>query len=231
MGILGRHKSICAIIVAAISLLLGEYYVFTSLSTNRDLKFKVFRFHWIVLVETFMLFCFRYIWKNLVSANENLFSTQKLSVIWKLTLLVFFGCCQFSYLSTYLLTGTDPHWFSVVCFVCFGTLLQFVFWFFLLGLVMRLVCKHRDQVACPKLRQLIALVISLSLVGKGLYTTSQLPEVRHVEVPVHNLPMSLDGFRIIQLSDIHLGPTVGREMLKRVVQLTNTLHGGTFKHL
>lgn len=47
--------------------------------------------------------------------------------------------------------------------------------------------------------------------------------VRRVEVPLGRLPSALDGFTLVQLSDVHLGPTTGRAFLERVVDEVNAL--------
>jgi len=49
------------------------------------------------------------------------------------------------------------------------------------------------------------------------------PAVVRVEVPIQNLPADLDGFRIVQLSDLHVGPTLKRDFVERVVTATNGL--------
>lgn len=48
--------------------------------------------------------------------------------------------------------------------------------------------------------------------------------VRRVEVPLARLPRALDGFTIVQLSDVHLGPTVDRRFMEDVVARTNALN-------
>ena len=44
-------------------------------------------------------------------------------------------------------------------------------------------------------------------------------EVSQVEILLNNLPKSFDGFRILQLSDIHIGGWMNRERLEKVVTL------------
>jgi predicted MPP superfamily phosphohydrolase len=48
-------------------------------------------------------------------------------------------------------------------------------------------------------------------------------EVRRVEVVLSRLPRALDGFRIVQLTDLHIGLTLGREFVERVVERTRGL--------
>jgi hypothetical protein len=47
--------------------------------------------------------------------------------------------------------------------------------------------------------------------------------VKRVEVPLGRLPESMHGTRIVQLSDVHIGPTLGRRFLSRVVEQVNAL--------
>jgi len=47
--------------------------------------------------------------------------------------------------------------------------------------------------------------------------------VERVEVPVANLPKELDGFKIAQLSDIHIGDFMPREEVRRAVDMANDL--------
>ena len=45
--------------------------------------------------------------------------------------------------------------------------------------------------------------------------------VERVEVPVAGLPPALDGLRIAQLSDIHIGPYLPRDQVRRAVEMAN----------
>lgn len=56
----------------------------------------------------------------------------------------------------------------------------------------------------------------------GLVQATQ-PAVRHIDVPLHNLPPAFDGFKIAQISDLHVGPTIGRRYARKVVEITNAL--------
>jgi hypothetical protein len=72
----------------------------------------------------------------------------------------------------------------------------------------------------------IAGAVSLIAVGlAGFGTASALGEValRRVKVPLRRLPASLSGLRIVQLSDVHIGPTLGAAWLAGVVRRVNAL--------
>lgn len=49
------------------------------------------------------------------------------------------------------------------------------------------------------------------------------PAVVRVDVPIAHLPEDLEGFRIVQLSDLHVGPTLKRDFVERIVETTNRL--------
>lgn len=44
-----------------------------------------------------------------------------------------------------------------------------------------------------------------------------------VDVPIANLPKALQGFNVAQISDIHMGPTIKRPYLTRIVARVNAL--------
>ncbi len=50
------------------------------------------------------------------------------------------------------------------------------------------------------------------------------PMVHKLEIPLKGLDPALDGLTIAQLSDLHLGPTLGRKYLDQVIDRVNELH-------
>lgn len=49
------------------------------------------------------------------------------------------------------------------------------------------------------------------------------PRLYQVEIPLANLPKAFDGFKIAQISDLHVGPTIGRHYAQSVVNRINAL--------
>ena len=49
------------------------------------------------------------------------------------------------------------------------------------------------------------------------------PVVERVQIPISDLPDALDGFRIVQISDIHYYPFTTIELVNRAVEMTNQL--------
>jgi predicted MPP superfamily phosphohydrolase len=58
----------------------------------------------------------------------------------------------------------------------------------------------------------------------GLLNARRRARVVNVEVPVRNLPESLRGFTIAQISDVHVGPTIKRRYVDAIVDAVNSLH-------
>ncbi|MGZ7040315.1 MAG: metallophosphoesterase [Thermoanaerobaculia bacterium] len=50
------------------------------------------------------------------------------------------------------------------------------------------------------------------------------PRVKRVEIAIDSLPPELDGYRIVQWSDVHVGPTIQRRFVANLVEKTNLLH-------
>jgi len=48
--------------------------------------------------------------------------------------------------------------------------------------------------------------------------------VERVDIPIEGLPKALDGMKIVQLSDIHIGDFMPRAEVRRAVQMANNLH-------
>ncbi|MFI2616164.1 metallophosphoesterase [Streptomyces sp. NPDC018584] len=58
-------------------------------------------------------------------------------------------------------------------------------------------------------------------VGYGTYGVLSGPKVKRVTVPLAKLPRGAHGFRIAVVSDVHLGPILGRGFTQRVVDTVN----------
>lgn len=64
---------------------------------------------------------------------------------------------------------------------------------------------------------------SLIIAGLGFKQAMSGPSVKEVLVPVRGLPPGLRGLKIAQISDLHIGPTIGRRAVERVVARTLAL--------
>jgi predicted MPP superfamily phosphohydrolase len=106
------------------------------------------------------------------------------------------------------------------CFTYFGALS------FLLLLLLALdgaalVRRRTPGSRAARRRALLALiggaVLSIAAIAHGL----RAPRVREVALRLSSLPPSLGGYRVAHLSDLHVGPTLGRAFVEDVVERTN----------
>jgi len=61
----------------------------------------------------------------------------------------------------------------------------------------------------------------LSAIGVG--QAIQVPEVRRVELAIRGLPAGLDGFRMVQLTDLHISRLMHEDWVRDVVERSNAL--------
>ncbi len=82
----------------------------------------------------------------------------------------------------------------------------------------------------PERRRLLARTLA-SLVGAaaavvglgGMINVARGFVVRRVRVPLAKLPGHASGYRIVQMTDVHVGPTIGRGFVEAIVRETNAL--------
>lgn len=67
----------------------------------------------------------------------------------------------------------------------------------------------------------IVLAALLSAVGVG--QAIQVPEVRRVELAIRDLPPALEGFRMVQLTDLHISRLMHEGWVREVVERSNAL--------
>lgn len=87
-----------------------------------------------------------------------------------------------------------------------------------------------DEPAALERRHFLANATSASMLGAsglisgwGLFEATRIPEVVEVDVPIDGLPACFEGYRIAQLSDVHIGPTIKGDYLRAVVAKVNGL--------
>ena len=65
--------------------------------------------------------------------------------------------------------------------------------------------------------------LALLLTAVGFLNARRPAQVKRVTVPLSGLPAALAGFRIVQISDIHVGPTIKAKYLQAIVDRVNAL--------
>ncbi|MFI2375163.1 metallophosphoesterase [Streptomyces sp. NPDC018964] len=87
----------------------------------------------------------------------------------------------------------------------------------------------RETPAAPSRRLFVSRVVggaaaaaAVGTVGYGTYGVLRGPRVKRVTVPLAKLPRAAHGYRIAVVSDIHLGPVLGRGFAQKVVDTVNS---------
>ncbi|XP_053490721.1 transmembrane protein with metallophosphoesterase domain [Ictalurus furcatus] len=209
----------------------------TVLSERVDIvtRSRLFRAQFLLFINSLLLLGSLYIWKRAVTrlCGARLPSSSAASArtwshrCWRAAVLLFLALAHCSYLSMFYLVGTEPHWLSLLSFSCLGVYVILLFLLMVFGCasrVLQMFSKGSVVAVSGSDRQtVLAMVMTALLAVYGLLNAAQPPQVVEVEIPLEKLPASMDGVKLVLLSDIHLGPTVGRSQLQRIVTMVNQL--------
>lgn len=162
---------------------------------------------------------------------------QKYWTLWDYIVALYIILCHGSYATNVFLVGTEPHWFSLLCYACLGSIIQLGFavvfihlFFFMISRLVKLFCGKNNQthshgnnpesdVTYQRNITYMAILYVVIVSVIGFYSACQPPGVKLVDIPIKDLPDNLKNLIIVQLSDIHLGPTVGYSKLKRIIDI------------
>ncbi|XP_058146573.1 transmembrane protein with metallophosphoesterase domain [Dasypus novemcinctus] len=190
----------------------------------------LFRLQLALFVNSLMLIGSLYIWRRAVSdLGPAPVAASACLRLWQVAVLAFLGLAHSSSFTSLFLVAEEPHLFSLAAYSCLGAYIILLFLLGTLGGVeqaCRLLaprCGGLGRPRRPALRPALAVAVTAALSVAGLLNAARPPAVRTVPVPVHQLPASLHNLKVVLLSDIHLGPTVGRTKMETFVSMANAL--------
>ncbi|XP_068942234.1 transmembrane protein with metallophosphoesterase domain [Petaurus breviceps papuanus] len=208
----------------------------TYLSGSLDVGVRrwLFRLQLALFANALMLVGSLYIWRSLVTP---LYRSPSLEWgcfwPWKVAVSAFLGLAHSSFFTMLFLVAEEPSLFSMAAYSSLGAYIIMVFFLFTLGCMeqgYQLLAWRRGRVSgtLDKTRRTLlkpglAVAVTAVLSVIGLLSAAQPPAVRTVEVPVHQLPPSMNNLKVVLLSDIHLGPTVGRTKMELFVRMVEAL--------
>ena len=119
-----------------------------------------------------------------------------------------------------------PSFVVVVMESLFATLLLCVFMLIIKDLVslVLFILRKFDLISFSLSQNKAAVIISVIAISLGFYGTFYqyiTPKIKTHEIEIANLPQELDGYKILQLTDIHIGPILKQEYVARLVDRTN----------
>ncbi|XP_033126070.1 transmembrane protein with metallophosphoesterase domain-like [Anneissia japonica] len=153
---------------------------------------------------------------------------RRFQTLWKLFLFTIIVSAQLCYPLGVTYVSVEPYTIVLFCYICLGIhilLMTNITLYHLFGYVFqKIFCPETDPVLANFVKVVVIVIVSGFLAFSAVSQAFYGPIIKKVDVPINNLPKSFDGTRIVQVSDIHLGPTVGRSQLQRAIQLINSLN-------
>ena len=199
------------------------------LSLNEKIKYKLILVQSWLTLQSVMFFSARYLWIRLCSPLYN--HPSYINRLLLAFIIIVLSLSQASIVLGLIFSGVEPHWISLLSYTSLGLLILltsttvisdlFMWSFSVVNLRSRLV---NSRMHYARFQVILILVISTTLAVLALENGIKEPMVKKVRIPMKNLPSEFNGFTIVMLPDVHVGPTVGRTMLERVVKTTNHLN-------
>jgi uncharacterized protein len=91
----------------------------------------------------------------------------------------------------------------------------------LLGAHLTLPAPRAAALSTPSAWWTVALTLLFTLLGLVI---ARRPRLVEIDIPIAHLPQALQGFSIAQISDLHVGPTIKRGFVERIVARVNHLN-------
>ena len=189
----------------------------------QEQKAKAFKVQLYLVLTAIVFLASRYCWRKVCEGWRD--GGVGGRVVKGLTLTVSLGAQSCSLLSFFVLMNTEPHIITILTSLCLAYFIVFCASLMTLDVLCWLgdKCGWRGLLPCVSTRVVVAMVMGLLLVAHG-YRNAVTPVIRRINIPIKNLPTALNGTTIVQLSDIHLGPTVGLKQFREVVTMANELN-------
>ncbi|MEG0000350.1 MAG: metallophosphoesterase [Comamonas sp.] len=134
---------------------------------------------------------------------------------------LFFGTmfsAEVPYAVAALLGWTFCSFVLLLVFTIVGEVLSMLYW-----LLTRRSAARRANPPSGTARRLITLALAFGLGGFGFIQATRQPEVHRVDLAVKNLPAALEGFKLVQLSDLHISKLFQQDWVQGVVERTNAI--------
>ena len=235
------------LVIYGVILTIAKYVSFIF---DDETRARILRFRTTIIILSFALMMSIYVWKTLsplfdsdMSSTTDYSSYSSEAIykkwhslklnqkVWRTILFtpLFLGNCSYTTFS--FLLATDPYKLAIVFFFCFALIVLLFTGLVLMKLITLLGtlsgCLSERTVQKYKRMRHVSVVVFAVFVGCFGYLNSlSLPQIKEVTIPVKDLPKKLDGLTITLIPDIHIGPTVGRTRLERVINIVNYLQSG-----
>ncbi|HCM39151.1 MAG: hypothetical protein A2070_00870 [Bdellovibrionales bacterium GWC1_52_8] len=118
-------------------------------------------------------------------------------------------------------------WPFVLQWITYGTLglfTAFLFYTLISDLVIVLWSKLLQAPPDLERRAFIAVgIAAFASWGIGIFQALKRPSVYEISVPIKGLAPEFEGYRIVQITDTHIGPILGKDFVEGIVSIANGL--------
>ncbi|MEW5800259.1 MAG: metallophosphoesterase [Bacteroidota bacterium] len=120
---------------------------------------------------------------------------------------------------------------GIISFIFVGVFLRDIFYLFGFSIqkIFTLVSSSPELVDASK-REFLVQSTNLAVIGAaasltayGVYEARRKPSIINVDIPITKLPDDFDGFKIVQITDIHAGLTIKRDWIETVAEEVKNL--------
>ncbi len=132
-----------------------------------------------------------------------------------------FGFARFRMAEPSALTMLLPMWFAFVIYVSLALIA--------IDLVRYVANRRRPAPVSPERRLFLSRAVAATgvvagggLASFGAFRAFSPPRITEVSLKLARLPKALDGFTLVQLSDVHIGPVLQRRFLDELVDRANS---------
>jgi len=174
---------------------------------NRILSFAMF---FTIMLSIFFLMHF--VVYRVLTNNIDFFSKYKGWV----KLILFISGLTFP-VSMTLSRTLHIHFLNYFAYIWLGIISISFFTLLITWLVVKILPRFNSSITIG------ALIITGILVIYSLVNGLMLPRINRVEIPIKNLPARLDGFSIVQISDLHLEPFKSKHVIEHVVKTVESI--------
>lgn len=191
--------------------------LYRAVSGYIKIKISMFTLLTILIIFTLLIF-FNWVVYNFLKNSFSIQRRSKKILVFGILLILFF-----SFIATNLLTHYWNNWFTKFLLLISGIYLGFFINFLLfiaLAWIMILFFKIFKIKYKFKIIGIIVIILSTILTVYGVINALRISPA-YVDVKIKNLPTNWQNKKIIQLSDTHLGNTLGEDYLKKVVKEVN----------
>lgn len=115
------------------------------------------------------------------------------------------------------------YWTSYVAFAAMSVLVVYGLLIDLLSLFWYAFAVQAEHAEIRENAFIVLCGLTFATVALGVFQVWTGPVVKRVAVKIKDLPAGLEGFTIVQLSDLHIGTIVNKRYVSRVVKMANAL--------